>query len=259
MPEPRVRIRGSVVPGGGVLADESGFNPPSPQRPPEAAELRRDTTRVEAFSDGVLAVALTLLVLDLVAPSHQPGGLFHALVSLWPAYVAFLGSFLFVGVIWTNHHAVFRRIRAVDRGLSWANLGILLTTVLLPFPTSVLANAFRDGNVADSRSAVLLYALVGTMAAASWLAFFQYLCGRAELLRHPDDAAYFHNERRRAIAGIIPYSLAGALGYFVNPLIALVIFVVLPAFYALTSEGLPGSRARTREQLGADGPMTTTS
>lgn len=229
---------------------ETGVETGEPRWSRALSDLLSDTNRVEAFSDGVLAVALTLLVLNLVAPPHPPGGLFNALVDLWPAYVAFLGSFLFVGVIWTNHHAAFRRIGALDRGLSWANLGILLTTVLLPFPTSVLANALRDGNIADSRTSVSLYALVGTLAACSWLAFFQYLRGRPELLRHPDDAAYFHNERRRAVAGIIPYSLAGALGYFLNPLIALVIFVLLPAFYAVTSEGLRGSRARSGKQTG---------
>ena len=229
---------------------ETGVETAEPRRSQTLSDWLSDTNRVEAFSDGVLAVALTLLVLDLVPPSHQPGGLFSALVALWPAYVAFLGSFLFVGVIWTNHHAAFRRIRALDRGLGWANLGILLTTVLLPFPTAVLATALRDGNGADSRAAVSLYGLVGTLAALSWLAFFHYLRGRPELLRHPDDAGYFHNERRRAVAGIIPYSLAGALGYFVNPLIALIIFVLLPAFYAVTSEGLPGSRARARKPSG---------
>lgn len=218
------------------------------RRPRALAEWFSDTSRAEAFSDGVMAVALTLLVLNLAAPPHQPGGLFNALVDLWPAYVAFLASYAFVGVAWTNHHVAFRRIRVLDRGLSWANLGILLTTVLIPFPTAVLANAFRDGNSVDSRTAVSLYALIGTLAAISWLVFFHYLRGHPELLRHENDAAYFHNERRRAVAGIIPYSLAGALGYFINPLIALVIFVLLPTFYALTSEGLRGSHASSGGQ-----------
>ena len=111
------------------------------------AERRRDTSRVEAFSDGVYAVAITLLVLNLVVPAHAPGGLARALRDLWPAYVGYLGSFLFVGVSWVNHHSLFRRIRAVDAGFLWVNMLLLLTIVPTPFPTAVLANALGGGAV----------------------------------------------------------------------------------------------------------------
>jgi uncharacterized membrane protein len=98
-----------------------------------------DTQRTETFSDGVFAIAITLLVLGLVPPHTPAGGLLDGLVALWPAYVAYVTSFTFIGVIWFNHHQAFTCVRFVDRGLHAANLGILFTTAVLPFPTVVLA------------------------------------------------------------------------------------------------------------------------
>lgn len=87
---------------------------------------RTDTSRAVAFSDGVLAIVITLLVLDLQPPEHEPGQLLAALLDQWPTYLAYLTSFLYVGVIWLDHKAAFNRISELDRGLQWANLAILL-------------------------------------------------------------------------------------------------------------------------------------
>jgi uncharacterized membrane protein len=88
---------------------------------------------VEAFSDGVLAIVITLLVLDLRAPQER-GAMLQQLLQQWPAYLAYLASFAYVGVIWVNHHQLFTRIAAVDTGLLWRNLTMLLATSVLPFP-----------------------------------------------------------------------------------------------------------------------------
>ena len=216
----------------------SGGEHDSGELSPSSGELRRDTTRVEAFSDGVFAVAITLLVLNLVVPPHAPGGLFHALVGLWPAYVAYLASFLFVGVSWVNHHAVFKRLRSVDRGLCWVNLGILLTVVPTPFPTAVLANALRDGNGIDSNTAAAFYGFVLATDAIAWFFFLTYAGRHPHLLHHESDARLLRVDGLRGLLGIVSYGAAGVLGYLVSPLVALVIYVLLPVFYALTSEGL---------------------
>src|SRR5207249_2800824 len=111
------------------------------------------TARLEAFSDGVLAIVITLLVLDLRAPTTR-GSMLHELVHQWPIYISYLASFAYVGVIWVSHHQLFTRIDSVDTGLLWRNLALLLPTSVLPFPTAVLGKAFQSGSHADQRMGV---------------------------------------------------------------------------------------------------------
>ena len=197
-----------------------------------------DTARVEAFSDGVFAIIITLLVLDVRTPKVEPGQLLSGLLQQWPTYLAYVTSFLYVGVVWQNHHAAFDRIRLIDHGLHWANLGLLFTTALLPFPTVVISDAIQKGNAADARTAVGLYALIGALLCVSWLVFFRYLSRHPQLIEEHVDEAFFARECTRAVAGIVLYLAAGLLGYLVAPSVALVIFFGLPVFYGFTSQGL---------------------
>jgi uncharacterized membrane protein len=199
---------------------------------------RPDTGRSEAFSDGVFAIIITLLVLDLRPPEVESGRLLSGLLQQWPTYLAYVTSYLYVGVVWLNHKAAFKRIHAMDRGLHWANFGVLFATALLPFPTAVIADAVQKGNPADVRTAVGLYALIGALLCVSWLAFFHYLSRHPDLVEEDVEKGYFPRERTRALAGIALYVAAGVLGYLVTPPIALVIFLALPIFYGVTSEGL---------------------
>lgn len=205
-----------------------------------------DTGRVEAFSDGVLAIVITLLVLDLRPPQVQPGKLLSGLLDQWPGYLAYLTSFHYVGVVWLNHHAAFRRISLIDRPLHWANLGILFTTALLPFPTAVISQALQEDNVADARTAVGLYALVGVLLCMSWLAFFHYLSRHPHLTEDDVEDGFFRRERTRAWLGIVLYAVAGVLGVALAPLFGLVIFLALTVFYGITSHGLEGLPSRRR-------------
>jgi uncharacterized membrane protein len=126
----------------------------------------------------------------------------------------------------------------MDSGLQWVNLAVLFTTGLLPFPTAVMAEAIGAGNLADEQTAVGLYALIGTLLCVSWLLFFHYLSQHREVLQHEDDDVFFAGERVRAVLGAALYAIAGLLGYLVSPGLALAIFIALPIFYAITSEGL---------------------
>ncbi|WP_345348106.1 TMEM175 family protein [Rhodococcus olei] len=198
-----------------------------------------ETGRVEAFSDGVFAVAVTLLVFDLKVPDHREGQLLSELARQWPAYAGFFASFLYTAVIWLNHHTAFTRIRHVDRGLHFANLTLLFTTALIPFPTAVLSHALIDGvNSADARTAVALYAGIAAAMCAAWLLLYTTVHrGRDRLVEADIDPGTFAADRWRSIIGIVGYLSAGVVGALVYPAIALAVFVCLPIFYAATSEG----------------------
>jgi uncharacterized membrane protein len=200
--------------------------------------IRSDTSRVIAFSDAVLAIIITLLVIDLRVPDVPPGRLLSGLLEQWPGYVAYLASYAYVAVVWLNHKGSFNRVKESDRGLHWVNLFVLFTTALLPFPTAVVSDALQEHDQQDQRVAVAFYALIGALLCASWLAFFHYLARRNDLLKDEVSERHFPAERVRALVGVILYVVAGLIGYLVAPLASLVIFVVLPVFYAVTSAGL---------------------
>jgi uncharacterized membrane protein len=120
--------------------------------------------RVEAFSDAVMAIAITLLVLQLGSGSGNES-LGDRLADQWPLYVSYLLSFLNIGIVWLNHHSIFSRLRGIDHGLVLLNLLLLLVVSVLPFPTRVLGEALQGADFADQRTAALLYA--GNFLAAS--------------------------------------------------------------------------------------------
>jgi uncharacterized membrane protein len=143
-------------------------------------------------------------------------------------------------VVWFNHKAAYRRIRESDRGLGWANLFVLFSTALLPFPTVVLSHALQENDRPDQRVAIGFYALVGALLQFSWLVFFQYLARHGDLVEGRVDVRFFPAERVRALIGVVLYVAAGLVGYLFIPLIALAVFPVLPIFYGVTSAGLYG-------------------
>ena len=102
--------------------------------------VSRDTIRLVAFSDGVFAITITLLVLEIRPPTDDQN-LLHGLVALWPSYLAYAVTFLFVGQVWANHHVMFDHVRAADRAVLLLNTVLLMVVAFLPFATSVLAEA----------------------------------------------------------------------------------------------------------------------
>jgi uncharacterized membrane protein len=130
---------------------------------------RWDTGRTEAFSDGVFAIAITLLVLNINVPESDFDDLWRGIAHQWPAYLAYLTSFMTIGGIWLAHHSIFGRLRYVDSTLMRINLLLLLAASFLPFPTSLMAEAIR--NTDAERAAVIVYGgallvisvLIGTM------------------------------------------------------------------------------------------------
>ncbi len=168
------------------------------------------TNRLEAFSDGVIAIAITLLTLDLKVPDPgTTGSLGHALVEQWPNYAAYVVSFATIGIIWINHHAMVQRLREVDHTFLVLNLFLLLTIGVLPFTTSLVAAYLREPG--EHLAAAVYAGSLLAMGFAFLLANDWILRRRPELLREglgePERAELF----RRNFVGLVPYMAAVAL------------------------------------------------
>lgn len=185
--------------------------------------------RLEAFSDGVMAVAITLLVLDLHVDVRSEESLAHQIRHEWPSFAAYVVSFFVIGVIWINHHAILSLAARVDRLLMAANLLLLLFVTALPFATSTLAAYLGHGSDGDQRLAVLLYGAATEGMAISFTFLFASIASRG-LAHHPvpRDAA------RRAIvrfgAGSVVYPLVTLVGLLSAP-VMLLLYALLTAYY----------------------------
>jgi uncharacterized membrane protein len=115
------------------------------------------TGRTEAFSDGVFAIAITLLVLDIRVPPEEFDDLWRAILDQWPAYLGYATSFLTIGGLWLIHHAVFRRLRYANKRVMQVNLLLLMAVSFLPFPTRLVAEAIEDESA--ERAAAIFYGL----------------------------------------------------------------------------------------------------
>jgi uncharacterized membrane protein len=197
------------------------------------------TGRVEAFSDGVMAIAITLLVLDLKVPpldDVSPGGLVGALAARWPSYVAYLAAFLTIGIIWLNHRTLVDRIARFDARLHWLNLMLLLGVATLPFPTSLVAEYVQHGG-SDASVATALYGLCAMIMALPWGFIWRHLADRPDLLEAGYDAAYARAEWARGSIGVPIYAAATVVALFA-PLISLLLFLSIAVIYGVTSQGV---------------------
>jgi len=187
--------------------------------------------RTEAFSDGVIAVAITLLALDLKVPDpHGPGSLAHHLAQQWPNYAAYVVSFITIGIIWINHHAMLRRMRAVDHGFLILNLVLLMAIVVLPFTTALLAEYMKASHGQNLAAAIYAGSLL--LMSIAFFSLQQYvLRRRTGLLDERLTPEIRRTVLRRNVAGLPPYAVA-TLAAIVSPYVTLAICGAIAAFYA---------------------------
>ena len=194
------------------------------------AEESEQTTRLEAFSDGIFAIAMTLLVLEIRLPEAiEPGTLGKALLHLWRSYLAFVTSFATIGVMWVNHHRVFNLIRKTDQGVLALNLLLMLGISFLPFPNLVVARNIRTP---DASTAAMFYN--GTLAgiAFAWGFLWRYVAHRRHLLHEMVDHGSVHGISRQYVLGPLYYIVAFIVAIF-SPLTSVIIDLLLAIFFAL--------------------------
>jgi uncharacterized membrane protein len=203
--------------------------------------------RLEAFSDGVFAIVITLLILDVRFPADKP----LTLETLWgmaPQVLAFVLSFVIVGVYWVSHHNLLHFIKAVDRQLLWLNLALLLLVVFIPFPAALL------GQHPNSQLAVTLYGINLMLVNAAGTVMWLYATSRPNLAVDGLAPAVPRFVAKLHSAPILVYGAAIALAYWYVPL-SLVLFAAVPAFFILPN---PFVDRRLRSAIGAP-PMAASS
>lgn len=173
------------------MADEPGF------------EGKAGVGRIEAFSDGVLAIIITIMVLELHAPDET--GL-SALWHLWPTFFAYVISYNYIAIYWVNHHRMFGHARSVTNSLLWSNIVLLFTLSLIPFSTSYLGKHFGD----PVASAVYALSLFAPSAAFLWL----LMSIRRSGSQSEGSLAYYRATTRKCIIAAAIYATSVIIGVF---------------------------------------------
>ena len=193
-----------------------------------------DTQRLEAFSDGIFAIAITLLILEIKVPQVNPSegttSLASGLFALWPSYFAYIFSFIMIGVFWANHHYVFNLYERSNRIFKLINLLFLMFISFLPFPTAVLARYITDTQ--QRQTAIILYTLTLFVTVLMWLFMWLYASHDHQLLnKNLDDQFIAHLTRQYTGTGVL-YFLALVLSLW-NSIAGLTLCVGLTLLYLL--------------------------
>lgn len=193
---------------------------------------QKETSRTEAFSDGVIAFAITLLVLNLKDPLLDPTlsgkSLFQGLLTQWPAFFAFVTSFATILIMWVNHHNMFTFIKRVDTMLLFLNGLLLFFIVLTAFTTLLVANHIGSSQPGDATTAAAVYAGNATILGTVW-STISYYCAKAGLVpARPGGIRY--------LVGPVPYAIAFGVS-FVSAFGSLVIVLFIAGFWTLASRG----------------------
>lgn len=203
----------------------------STMRRAEVIEDERGTSRLEAFSDGVIAVAITLLVLDLHVPDVQVG-LFEALLRQWPAYLGYFTSFMVIGIFWLHHHHIFKYIKHTDQVALFLNILMLMCVVLIPFVTSLLT---RYLNRQEKNVAALMYSGTLLLLTIMFNALWGYAIGHHRLLRPGINPQLIRKLTKWYLIAPLLYLLSLPL-ILVNVEACLALYILVALFYTLPAD-----------------------
>jgi uncharacterized membrane protein len=203
-----------------------------------------ETARIEAFSDGVFAIAITLLILEIKIPPAGSGAVTHELLQEWPSFVSYLLSFAFIGIMWMNHHRLFTLIKRSDHLLMILNLLLLLGVTTVPFPTAVLG---VDLGHPGQRAAMVFFSATYLYLAIVFYFLWRYAASSHRHLLGPDvDRQEVENITRQYMVGPALYLLCFILAWISVPS-SLGLNIALAFFFALPPHIAPnlGPRRRT--------------
>jgi uncharacterized membrane protein len=223
---------------------------PEQDEEPPVAEDGNGTQRLEAFSDAVMAIAITILVLEFKVPEGAPEEtdwrLGAALIAQWPSYVAYGMSFVVLGVTWASHHRMFQYIARIDWTFLLLNLLFLLIYAFVPYPTALVAKYL--GADAGRSIAVVFYGGVMTAFAVTYNALWWYASAGGRLLGDALDRRGVRQLRREFAVGLIGYPASMGIAMF-QPMLSIVLFVALAVLMAIA----PGIARRRNRKYGAPG------
>jgi len=213
--------------------------------------------RAESFSDGVFAVAITVLVFNLLPIADKTASFLSVtghggqpgLAHYWPAYLAYVLSFLTIGIMWLNHHTILAQVTKVDRPLLVLNLFLLMGIVAIPFPTALVADhvTASDGGGGQATVAAVTYGLVMIAIGLSFGSMWIYITLHLEQLGGRRRTAVGRISTLRFVSGNAGY-IAGTLIALVSPVTALIIFLLLAVYYLF--EQLPDPASDNAESEG---------
>jgi TMEM175 potassium channel family protein len=189
--------------------------------------MTEGTTRLETFSDGVFAIAATLLVLEFSVHNAPGTRLGHELLQLWPSYFAYVTSFLTIGIIWINHHYCVATLARCDRVLMFLNLMLLLTVGFLPFPTKLVAQYLQQPG---EQAAVLAYGATFIVMSIVYNTWWRYASHNRRLIRDDVPDSTVRAISRAFNPGVPMYTVVFLIA-FVSPLASVILTFAIAAFY----------------------------
>ena len=210
-----------------------------------------DTRRAESFSDGVFAVAITVLVFNLLAIGHGPLS-YRLLLDSWPQYAAYVVSFLTIGIMWLNHHTMLSLVARVDRITLVLNTFLLMGVVAVPFPTALIADHLTADAPAGGQVAAVVYGLVLVAISMAYSGMWLYLSAHQQALgatrmRAPRQATV------RFSAGLIGYVVATLVAAFWSSGVAVAIYALIAIYYLFEHLPSPGPGDESGDPFGEPG------